>query len=94
MRVLLSAAMVLASTLPGLAADWYVLREPATHACKIAEAQAGQIYQGLLLTKQPTQAAAIAYVKEQEARGVCSKPTAANDAGPPALHAKSEKPAD
>ena len=95
MRVLLQgAALFLATTSPMLAADWYVLRTPATRACTIAEAQAGASYEGELLTRHPTQAAAAAHVKELEGKGACTRPAAANDAASPGLHAKSEKPAD
>jgi hypothetical protein len=92
--LLLGAAVLLASISSGLAADWYVLRTPATRACTIAEARAGASYQGELLTRQPTQAAAAAHVKELESKGTCVRPAASNDAASPDVLAKSEKSAN
>jgi hypothetical protein len=92
--LLLGTAIFLTHTSPMLAADWYILRTPATRACTIAEAQAGVSYEGELLTKHPTQSAAAAHVKDLESNGACTRPAASNDAASPGLHVKSEKPAD
>jgi hypothetical protein len=81
--VILTAALLLASHSPVLA-NWYVLRAANTRACTAVIMQPGAIYQGELVTRHPSQAAAEAQIRDLKGKGQCAESVTTGEAASPA----------